>query len=170
MAKRYTARPNPHLWDFSNLRYLQIGLPDIRPMIQEIPPVDMPMIRRLTLFYTVHYSRQNDLEWEDGAYTWLQAVEKFLDDRRMCQLKDLSISGIRPLRLAPTLARTAPMLKRLWLYDAAPPTMLPNYTPGNIQVLLESCPELEVLYINLPHSLLDPDNEVYIPLFYDSFH
>ena len=169
-AKLYTARQNPHLWDFSNLRYLQIGLPDIQSMLQEVPLVEMPRIRRLALFYMARYSRQNEWEWEDGAYTWLQAVDKFLKDRKMCQLKDLSISGIQPLRLASTLARTAPMLKRLWLYDTAPPTALPNYSPGNIQVLLKSCPGLEVLYINLPYSLLDPDNEVYITLFYDPFH
>jgi len=139
-------------------------------MIQEIAPVDILRIRRLALFHMAPYSRQNEWEWEDDAYTWLQAVDKFLNDRKMCQLRDLSISGIQPLRLAPTIARTAPILKRLWLYDAAPPTMLPSYTPGNIQVLLKSCPGLEVLYISLPHSLLDPENEVYIPLFHDFFH
>jgi len=169
-AKLYTARPNPRLWDFSNIRCLQIGLPDIRPMIQEIAPVNMLRIRRLALFYMAPYSRRNEWEWEDDAYTWLQAVDKFLNDRKMCQLRDLSISSIHPLRLAPTIAKTAPMLKRLWLYDAAPPpTTLPNYTPGNIQVLLKSCPGLEVLYITLPHSLLNLDNEVFIPLFHDFF-
>jgi hypothetical protein len=167
-SKWHTECPNPPLWDFSKVRYLQIGLPDIRPVIEEAP-LDMPSIRKLTLFYMARYSRQNEWEWENGAYIWLNAVERFLEDRTMCQLKDLSISGIRPLRLARTLATAAPALKRLWLNDVAPPpTLLPNYTTGNIQVLLQSCPGLESLYISLPHSVLDPDNEVYISLSYDS--
>ena len=125
----------------------------------------MPKLQSLTLLYSPVPFQGLEREWEDSEWVWLQVVEKFIQDRVMTNLEDLSISCIRPLRLAPTVGKSAPNLKRLVLKDNAPPTLLPNYSPANMQVLLESCSSLEILYIDLPYSILEPNNEVWIPLF-----
>ena len=160
-TENYTSTGNPRLWDFSDLRHLNIRLHGIQAMLQEVPVMDMPRISILTLVYPSTYKRER--RWEETSHQWNQAVQDFLETRSMPQLEEVRICCYRPLSFVPALVNSAPCLKRLMLGDMAPPQMPQKCTPGHVRALLESCPALEVLDIEISCSLLWLDDEVLTP-------
>jgi hypothetical protein len=160
---------NPALWDFSRLRYLEIVLPDARPMINAPHDESMPQLKILHVIYRRTSFAQEVLQfprnWATDRHEYREAVEKFLQHRSMPQLEVLTVECSQPLLLAPTLARFAPSLKTVTLWDLTPPTFVEQVQPVHVEALSQSCPGLQSIEINLPRSIMDLDDEVrLIPL------
>jgi hypothetical protein len=144
-------------------------LPDAVAMINAPHIESMPHLKILHLIYQTASSFAQVLEfgrdWATDRLECRGAVEKFLQHRSMPQLEVLTVECSQPLLLAPTLARFAPSLKTVTLWDLSPPTFVEQVQPVHVEALSQSCPGLQSIEINLPRSIMDLGDEVrLIPL------
>ena len=151
----YKPHPNPRLWDFSELRRLDLKLIHIEEFLQEVAPAGtkgLPKMRIMRLFYPQNMIQRHEIIRSRSS--WTRAVQLFLDERTVPQLEELVVHCSNPLLLAPHLAHAAPAVKRLMLHDVG--------RIFNIVMPIPVTPfqALELLDIHVPHAILVKDDEV----------